>query len=567
MRDWDSVLEVTIMADETPNHQLNTYEQGDSNWEHSTDMETIEERLVIRDVEANLSNYTPHSGATFIATDSGAVFDGDGASWNGAERALKSVNGVQIARTPDHLQDAIDALPGDGGTVILSPGNYGDEDWTTGVTIPVLNGATLTIDGMGSSVQLDTWDGTDFFSLAEAANNNESGTLNIQNLSVNAFSVPAADLGNFATLPDIRRSVLNYFASGEFDIGTHIYASGNAGSCHGNETRIWHNKPDIGLKLGDENSALGVDRGEYRAQVNNIGDAGCEVAFGGWNELYIQPESARSDVSNGAIDGVRLRAKDGNMSGGHDNVVKIIHRVTGALDAVPIRCEADGNKIDTVGLGANAAIDKCALNVRAANINVPGFVTMTSGPLGDMTSLFNTGSTGGGNTPSENNFGQVLLNPGTTDGDISYLETKGQIIMSRACSQWARVNSSDSAGTLRFGFYADASNYAMFEADKAGSDWVVDVVSGGASVSGFPITATAQINDPTDLCIFSGINEDNEERQFWFVNGELVAETTTDLPSALGDGSVASRLEAESDGTSSKWTTVGYDIGIRDTND
>lgn len=78
--------------EETSNHELNKYNTGEASWEHSTDMQHIEERLVIRDTESNMSNYTPHSTATFIATDTGAVYDGDGSSWNLATRRLTEIN-------------------------------------------------------------------------------------------------------------------------------------------------------------------------------------------------------------------------------------------------------------------------------------------------------------------------------------------------------------------------------------------------------------------------------------------------------------------------------------------
>lgn len=96
------------MVQETDNHDLNKYEQGDKDWDHSPDMQHIEERLVIRDVEANLSNYTPHAAATFRATDTGAVYDGDGSSWNKARRELESlgVGSVQIGNA-----DSVDGGP------------------------------------------------------------------------------------------------------------------------------------------------------------------------------------------------------------------------------------------------------------------------------------------------------------------------------------------------------------------------------------------------------------------------------------------------------------------------
>jgi len=69
---------------ETPNHGYNVPEQGDENWhqplnenfgEYDTDIE-------LRDQESALDEYEPEAGAKFLATDTEAVFIGDGSSWN-----------------------------------------------------------------------------------------------------------------------------------------------------------------------------------------------------------------------------------------------------------------------------------------------------------------------------------------------------------------------------------------------------------------------------------------------------------------------------------------------------
>lgn len=80
-----------MVKEETPNHSLNKYDQGDA-WDYNEDMDHIDERLVIRDTEANRSSYTPHDGALFIATDTGAEYDGDGSSWNKADRGYGSLS-------------------------------------------------------------------------------------------------------------------------------------------------------------------------------------------------------------------------------------------------------------------------------------------------------------------------------------------------------------------------------------------------------------------------------------------------------------------------------------------
>ncbi|WP_459194041.1 polysaccharide deacetylase family protein [Halosimplex sp. J119] len=84
------------MVERTPNHDLRKYEPGETDWTHSPDMQTIEERLVVRDEEANRDRYTPHEAATFIATDTGAVYDGDGDSWTSATRGVDRVNADQV---------------------------------------------------------------------------------------------------------------------------------------------------------------------------------------------------------------------------------------------------------------------------------------------------------------------------------------------------------------------------------------------------------------------------------------------------------------------------------------
>lgn len=126
------------MVEKTPNHGLNKFERGDTNWSHEGDMETAERRLPVRDIEANLGDYTPHEGAIFIATDSGAVYDGDGEVWNPATRGPNQLRtgeepaanvkyygaaGDGVADDTSAIQTAVDSCP-PGGTVYLPGGTY-----------------------------------------------------------------------------------------------------------------------------------------------------------------------------------------------------------------------------------------------------------------------------------------------------------------------------------------------------------------------------------------------------------------------------------------------------------
>lgn len=114
------------MVENTPNHGLHKYAKGDQDWTHSPDMQTIEERLVIRDAEGNLQNYTPHAAATFVATDTGAVYDGTGDSWTAASRGFETVatNSVETARVT-----ATESITYPDGSVVTSPpGSSGAHD-------------------------------------------------------------------------------------------------------------------------------------------------------------------------------------------------------------------------------------------------------------------------------------------------------------------------------------------------------------------------------------------------------------------------------------------------------
>lgn len=72
------------MAD-TPNHGYNVPAQGTQNWHQplNQNFADFDVDIELRDVESNLSNYTPAQGAKFLATDSGVVYVGDGQSWVG----------------------------------------------------------------------------------------------------------------------------------------------------------------------------------------------------------------------------------------------------------------------------------------------------------------------------------------------------------------------------------------------------------------------------------------------------------------------------------------------------
>lgn len=92
----------------TPNHNYNAPSKGTEDWhvplnENFTQLDIDVE---IRDVEANVGNHEPKQNAKFEATDTGAVYYGNGTSWNLADRKLNSLSVGEVA-TRSQVPDAI----------------------------------------------------------------------------------------------------------------------------------------------------------------------------------------------------------------------------------------------------------------------------------------------------------------------------------------------------------------------------------------------------------------------------------------------------------------------------
>ncbi|MEF8824924.1 MAG: hypothetical protein V5A27_01035 [Halapricum sp.] len=140
----------------TDNHGYSTPNEGSSDWHMplNDNFRRIDTDVEVRDIESNLSEYQPNTGAKFLATDSGSIYIGDGRQW----QQLGSVtSGQEMFRwgTPKHLQDVLDAAgrnsgPLDDGaveTVACVPG----AKYTEPITVPegvhlYTNGVTFDID-------------------------------------------------------------------------------------------------------------------------------------------------------------------------------------------------------------------------------------------------------------------------------------------------------------------------------------------------------------------------------------------------------------------------------------
>lgn len=105
------------MPSYTTNHGLSKWAAGELDWQHNDDMDILEDAVEIRDVESNLNNYEAKADAKFVATDTHAVYLGDGTNWNA----------ITFKPTQDHINNTsnphsvtpaqINALPTSGGTL------------------------------------------------------------------------------------------------------------------------------------------------------------------------------------------------------------------------------------------------------------------------------------------------------------------------------------------------------------------------------------------------------------------------------------------------------------------
>jgi hypothetical protein len=150
----------------TKNHDYTTPEKGTADW-HSPlndNFVALDKDVPIWDAESNRSNYAPVAGAHFIATDTGAVYQGDGSTWAavGELRTDEPQLYSQPSAPSNPAQNDVwfDQTEGtmkyyDGSSWIVSSGGSGDSgsgDTTDSVTSDVY----IPMDGMSVDGAYDT---------------------------------------------------------------------------------------------------------------------------------------------------------------------------------------------------------------------------------------------------------------------------------------------------------------------------------------------------------------------------------------------------------------------------
>ena len=155
----------------TSNHGYNTPAKGSTDWHIplNDNFELIDTDVEIRDVESARSEYAPKQDAKFLATDTGAVYLGDGNQWTLLGQLSTSSGGsvnVVFANQFDggdlcaRVRKALDSLPGGRGRVIIPPKDDGtawswdselqiDKSVFKGVHLDFVSNAAIDYTGSG----------------------------------------------------------------------------------------------------------------------------------------------------------------------------------------------------------------------------------------------------------------------------------------------------------------------------------------------------------------------------------------------------------------------------------
>lgn len=123
----------------TPNHEYNVPEPGAKRWHEplNDNFRSLDRDVELRGPAAERESYQPKQGAKYLATDTGAVYIGDGSSWSeignldgpvyrtGTEFDGSTTVHAHVAETADDIQPIVDELDG------VSTG-YDDDDTSAG---------------------------------------------------------------------------------------------------------------------------------------------------------------------------------------------------------------------------------------------------------------------------------------------------------------------------------------------------------------------------------------------------------------------------------------------------
>lgn len=141
---------------DTPNHNYNTPTEGTTDWHIplNANFDRLDTDIEIRGPERDKGEYEPKQGTKYEATDTGAVYYGNGTSWMLADRKLNSIgaNNINGVKVPDGNDiDAFRNASEGGGTVRLRPDvTY---EWDETFTFDPADGYNLRVEARHAEIR------------------------------------------------------------------------------------------------------------------------------------------------------------------------------------------------------------------------------------------------------------------------------------------------------------------------------------------------------------------------------------------------------------------------------
>lgn len=163
----------------TDNHEYNIQQKGDTDW-HIPLNDTIREldrEVPIRDKESNLNDYTPKAEATFIATDTGAIYSADGSNWYLEDTIVSNFEAKDSITFPD-------------GSTVTSPGSGSAVDFEEEGSVVVQNASAANFVEAGAATVnvTDDTDGTVTIEVSATDTNTERTNEEIEDLVASLVS-------------------------------------------------------------------------------------------------------------------------------------------------------------------------------------------------------------------------------------------------------------------------------------------------------------------------------------------------------------------------------------------
>lgn len=330
----------------TENHDYATPDRGTTDWHAplNDNFAALDVDVPVWDADANRSDYAPHAGAHFIATDTGTVYQGDGSSWvvigsigNAGPQLYSQPSAPSDPSTDDvwfdqsegtlKYYDGSSWVAGSGGSDTESSSG-GSDGVSSDVYIPMddtsVSEAYDTSHGSGEGnyaiVDGDAYAGSDYLESRINADSHRGGSVFYY------FPEHGEEPDEVYTRIYVRidenwqmgdTTCKLYWAGANLDAGSGGHGGGQPTGDNGWSVRVFCRGPDDGGSVTPASYIYHMDQGgEYGEMI----DWSSELNVGQWHRLdtYVKLNSVGGGTAN--RDGVYRAWLDGDLQDEHTDL-------------------------------------------------------------------------------------------------------------------------------------------------------------------------------------------------------------------------------------------------------